>query len=101
MPVNVLSVRDLSISYNSIEALSGLSFDIRAGDYVGLVGPNGSGKSTLVKSILGLVKPLKGTMTLFGHPLAEFRHWSRVGYLPQKMQAFNPHFPSTVREVVA
>ena len=40
-------------------------------------------------------------MTLFGHPLAEFGHWGRVGYLPQKMHAFNPHFPSTVKEVVA
>ncbi|MBF0506170.1 MAG: metal ABC transporter ATP-binding protein [Nitrospirae bacterium] len=100
MPVNILSVRDLSISYNSIEALSSLFFDIERGDYVGLVGPNGSGKSTLVKSILGLVRPLKGTITLFGHPIDEFRHWNRVGYLPQKMHAFNPHFPSTVREIV-
>jgi zinc transport system ATP-binding protein len=101
MPVNVLSVRDLSIHYNSIEALNGLSFDVQAGDYVGLVGPNGSGKSTLIKSILRLVLPSNGTMTLFGQPIAEFRGWSRVGYLPQKMHAFNPHFPSTVKEVVA
>lgn len=40
-------------------------------------------------------------MTLFGQPLAEFRQWSKVGYLPQKMHSFNPHFPSTVREVVS
>lgn len=101
MPVTVLSVRDISISYNSIEALSGLSFDVQAGDYVGLVGPNGSGKSTLVKSILGLIKPSKGVITLFGHPLDEFRHWSRMGYVPQKMHSLNPHFPSTVKEIIA
>jgi zinc transport system ATP-binding protein len=100
MPVNVLSVRDLSISYNSIEALSGLSFDVTAGDYVGLVGPNGSGKSTLVKSILGLVKTSKGSIALFGHPIVEFPHWNRVGYVPQKMLSLNPHFPSTVKEII-
>ncbi|MGD0281330.1 MAG: metal ABC transporter ATP-binding protein [Dissulfurispiraceae bacterium] len=101
MPVNILSVRDLGINYNSTEALRRLSFDVQEADYVGLVGPNGSGKTTLVKSILGLVKPSKGTMTLFGQPLAEFRQWSKVGYLPQKMHSFNPHFPSTVKEVVS
>lgn len=101
MQVNILSVRDLSIHYNAIEALSGLSFDVQAADYVGLVGPNGSGKTTLVKSLLGLVKPWKGTVTLFGQPLAGFTCWNRVGYLPQKMNLFNPHFPTTVREVVA
>lgn len=101
MPVNILSVNDLLIKYNSVEALSGLSFDVQAADYVGLVGPNGSGKTTLVKSLLGLVKPSAGTITLFGRPLPEFREWCKVGYLPQKMHSFNPHFPSTVREVVA
>lgn len=101
MPVNVLSVRDLSISYNSIEALSGLSFEVGSGDYVGLVGPNGSGKSTLIKSILGLVKPSKGAITLFGQDASVSRPWSRIGYLPQKMNTFSPHFPSSVREVVA
>jgi len=99
--VNILSVRDLTIHYNAIEALSGLSFDVQKADYIGLVGPNGSGKTTLVKSMLGLVKPSKGSVMLFGQTLNEFSGWSRVGYLPQKMHSFNPHFPSTVREVVA
>jgi len=101
MPLNILSVRNLCINYNSIEALSGLTFDVLKADFVGLVGPNGSGKTTLVKAILGLVKPSEGTMTLFGQPLSEFRDWCKVGYLPQKMHSFNPYFPSTVKEVVA
>jgi zinc transport system ATP-binding protein len=101
MPVNILSVHNLCINYNSIEALSGLSFDVQKADFVGLVGPNGSGKTTLVKAILGLVKPSEGTMTMFGQQPSEFRDWRKVGYLPQKMHSFNPHFPSTVKEVVA
>ncbi|MBF0558057.1 MAG: metal ABC transporter ATP-binding protein [Nitrospirae bacterium] len=101
MPVNILSVRNLCINYNSLEALNVLSFDVEKADYVGLVGPNGSGKTTLVKAILGLVRPSGGAMTLFGQPMPEFRDWYKVGYLPQKMHSFNPHFPSTVREVVA
>ena len=52
MPVNILSVRELGVRYNSAEVLSGLSFDVQQADYIGLAGPNGSGKTTLVRSIL-------------------------------------------------
>ena len=44
--------------------LDNISFEINEGDFVGIVGPNGSGKSTLIKLILGLLKPVKGTIKL-------------------------------------
>ncbi|MFO0754787.1 MAG: metal ABC transporter ATP-binding protein [Thermodesulfovibrionales bacterium] len=102
MPVDaVVSVRDLTAEYNFIEVLSDISFAVQKGDYVGLVGPNGSGKSTLIKAILGLLKPSRGSIEVFGTDVTTLKEWERIGYLPQRMQSFNPHFPSTVEEVVS
>lgn len=101
MPVNILSVKDLHFHYNSVDVLNNISFTVHAGDYIGLVGPNGSGKTTLIRIILGLLKPDKGHLTLFGEDSRTFSGWGRIGYLPQKLSAMNPRFPATVAEVVA
>ncbi|WP_298438442.1 ABC transporter ATP-binding protein [Geobacter sp.] len=101
MPVEVVAVNGVSLAYHGAEALRDVTFEVAAGDYVGVVGPNGSGKSTLIRCILGLVRPDRGTVTLFGTGLSRFSAWQRVGYLPQGLQHFNPHFPATVAEVVA
>jgi zinc transport system ATP-binding protein len=92
---------DLSFRYNSIDVLSSVSFSVEKGDYVGLVGPNGSGKSTLIKAILGLVVPSSGSISLLGAAPEAMKGREKIGYLPQKMTFFNPHFPASVRETVA
>lgn len=99
--IDVLSVHDLFFHYNSTEILSNISFRMQAGDYLGIVGPNGSGKSTLIKLTLGLLQPSKGTIEVFGTNMANFVDWHKIGYLPQKFNSINPHFPATVREIVA
>jgi zinc transport system ATP-binding protein len=96
----ILSIKDLSFSYNSTEVLSGVSFDINKGDYVALAGPNGAGKTTLVKVILGLEHKQKGTIEILGKDSEVFSEWDRIGYLPQEVNVFNPLFPATVKEVV-
>jgi len=101
MSVEFISVRNLRFRYNSLDVLSEISFSVNAGDYIGLVGPNGSGKTTLLKVILGLIRPEEGDVRLFGQPSTGFTQWQRIGYLPQKSAALNPHFPVTVREIVA
>jgi zinc transport system ATP-binding protein len=101
MPVDLLSVKDLYFRYNASDVLYNISFSVNSGDYIGLVGPNGSGKTTLIKIILGLLKPSQGKINLFGDDIRTFSGWKRIGYLPQKVSALNPHFPATVREVVA
>lgn len=98
--MTLLSTDNLVCRYQGHEALSGVSFSVVAGDYVGIVGPNGSGKSTLIRTLLGLVLPDEGGVTLFGTPLTEFRDWRRIGYLPQGMRLSNPAFPATVEEIV-
>ena len=101
MSIEVVSVDKLFFQYNSSEVLTDMSFNLYAGDYLGLVGPNGSGKTTLIKILLGFYKPAQGAVRLFGHDPAEFKEWYKIGYLPQRIVSFNPHFPATAREIVA
>ncbi len=97
---NILSVKNLSFNYGNAEVLKDLSFSIEAGSFVALAGPNGAGKSTLVKLILGLEKKLQGSIEIFNQPVETFSAWSKIGYLPQKVNVFNPLFPASVKEVV-
>ena len=96
----VLTIKNLCAGYHGSEALKDVSFSVNPGDYIGICGPNGSGKSTLIKVILGLLAPDSGEISLLGTPQAHFKKWQRIGYLPQGLQFFNPHFPATVNEVV-
>lgn len=97
---NVIEVENISFSYGDNEVLSGITFDVHQGDYLGVIGPNGAGKTTLLKIILGLLKPSAGSIKLFGQKLEDFKNWEKIGYVPQKATNFDPNFPSTVHEVV-
>ena len=66
MSITVLSSEGLHFQYNGIEILTDISFQIQAGDYVGIVGPMASGKTTLIKLALGFFKPARGKILLFG-----------------------------------
>ena len=90
----LLTVRDLSLGYESHAILEHLSFEVNAGDYLCVVGENGSGKSTLMRTILGLQRPLGGTIA-FGDGLKP----NEIGYLPQQT-AIQRDFPATVWEIV-
>lgn len=98
---NILSVKNLFFSYDSVEVISDVSFEINQGDFIALVGPNGAGKSTLVKIILGLVSGYHGQIELFNSKLNNFDAWNKIGYLPQRVNVFNPLFPAMVEEVVS
>jgi branched-chain amino acid transport system ATP-binding protein len=62
----VLEVQDLRVSYGAIEALKGVSIHLDAGEIVTLIGANGAGKSTTLRSINGLNRPRRGTITFKG-----------------------------------
>ena len=96
----IIEVKGLYCRYGPTHALSDVSFEVEAGDYVGIVGPNGSGKSTLVRAILGLAECDGGEISLFGANLKEFTGWHELGFLPQHLNLFSPAFPATVTEVV-
>ena len=95
----VLEMENVSFAYENRRVADGLSWRVRERDFCALVGPNGSGKTTLLKLAVGLLRPHKGTVRLFGRDLSSFRDWRRVGYMPQRSH-LNPLFPTTVREVV-
>ncbi len=77
--VPALLVEDLWAGYDGHIALESVSFVIEEGCLAGLVGPNGSGKSTLLRAILGLHRPWRGLVLVFGRP-ADRR---QMGYMPQ------------------
>lgn len=65
----LLSIRDLQVSYGGIEAVKGISFDVREGEIVTLIGANGAGKSSTLRSIVGLVKPRGGSIVFDGEDI--------------------------------
>lgn len=76
---NILSIRDISVQFGGIHALSNITIDIPEGMIWGLIGPNGAGKTTLINIVSGLVKPNFGTISFDGRidgpwPMAETAH---------------------------
>ena len=96
----LVSVQKVSYSYEYTQVLKEVTFEINAGDFLAIIGPNGSGKTTLIKIILGLLKPASGEVRIKGKPVAEFKGWRKIGYVPQKATHIDPLFPTSVREVV-
>jgi zinc transport system ATP-binding protein len=84
----------LSLGYEGKAILEDLNFSIESGDYFCIVGENGSGKTTLMRTLLGLIKPMGGSIT-FGEGLKS----SQIGYLPQQT-TLQKEFPASVREIV-
>jgi zinc transport system ATP-binding protein len=97
---NCIEIENLSFSYNSHSVLENVSFAIKSGEYLGVIGPNGGGKTTLIKIILGLLRPKRGTVKIFGTDVKEFKEKSLVGYVPQRVSQEISQFPATVEEVV-
>lgn len=96
----IIECENISFRYGEESVLQDISFAIEAGEYVGLVGGNGSGKTTLLRILLGLLRPMEGSVRLFGKPLSGFRDWQKIGYVPQNVFRGDLNFPATVLEVV-
>lgn len=90
----LLTCQELSLGYEGKPILEHLNFTVNQGDYLCIVGENGSGKSTLMKTILGLIHPLKGEV-LTGDGLRQ----NEIGYLPQQT-VVQRDFPASVYEIV-
>jgi zinc transport system ATP-binding protein len=89
-------VKDLWFSYDGHPVLEDVNLSIPQGDFVSVVGPNGGGKTTLLKLMLGLLRPSRGDVRVFGATPEEAR--PRIGYMPQHAQ-LDPQFPATVMDV--
>lgn len=90
-------ISNLSIRYERSLALKNVCLEVDAGDFLGIIGPNGGGKSTLLKSVMGLIPPFLGSVSIFGMSPYAGRHL--IGYVPQS-SGIDRSFPISVREVV-
>jgi len=66
-----------------VEAVRGISFEVRAGESFGFLGPNGAGKTTTIKILMGLMRPTGGRVHLFGLPVPGRKTRERVGFMPE------------------
>src|SRR5579863_8037685 len=96
--VPVLEVDDISVSLAGRQILDHVSFDVRAGEFTGLIGSNGVGKTTLLRTILGLQRPDAGRILVSGSPLSPRSR--SLGYVPQKI-VVDPDVPMRARDFVA
>jgi iron complex transport system ATP-binding protein len=95
-----LAAQDLSFGYPGRTIGAGVSVTVACGEALALLGPNGGGKTTLLKTMLGLLKPHAGMVTLDGLPLTDMsvsERARRIGYVPQ---AHAGAFAFAVRDVV-
>ena len=91
--MNIININNLSLGYNNIPVIQNLNVKINDGDFVCIVGSNGAGKSTLIKGILGLLKPISGSIEL-NNIKKNF-----IGYMPQETKV-DSNFPASVYEIV-
>ncbi|NGY05814.1 ABC transporter ATP-binding protein [Solimonas terrae] len=92
-PASAIEIRGIRKRYGALEALRGVSFDIRRGEFFALLGPNGAGKSTLISIISGLVHASEGSVSVLGHDtVRDYRAARRrLGVVPQEL-VFDPFF---------
>lgn len=96
--MTLLSVQNLSADLGKRQVLHGVSFDVNAGEFVGLIGPNGAGKSTLLRALLNIV-PSHGDISFAGQTQLKPGEQARlVSYLPQEREIA---WPVTVERLVA
>ena len=92
--MSLITVKDLSLRYDTGTIAEGISFEVNEGDYLCIVGQNGSGKTSLMRALLGLMESSSGEI-LTGDGLKR----SQIGYLPQQTTV-QKDFPASVKEIV-
>lgn len=80
----MIRIENISKRFRKLQVLDNISASFEKGQVVSLIGPNGSGKTTLIKSILGMVRPNSGTITVNGQPInGDPSYREQIGYMPQ------------------
>ncbi|MCJ7666107.1 MAG: ABC transporter ATP-binding protein [Actinobacteria bacterium] len=100
MSENILSVKNLSFSYNSENILDNISFEISRGSFVSILGPNGAGKSTLVNIISKVLKDFEGSIIVEGKNLKLMTSRELARNMAVVPQYTEPGFGFTVEEMV-
>ena len=93
----IVDIKKVYFAYNGRTVLEDVSLDIRQGDFIAMIGPNGGGKTTLLKLMLGLLKPVRGSIRVMGDTTEKASH--HIGYVSQDIH-INRSFPITAIDVV-
>lgn len=96
----VITLTDIVFRYNDVPALQAVSFDVRRGEFLGVIGPNGSGKTTLIRVIDGILVPEKGRVTVNGNTVRGMKRREIARVIAVVPQDFPMVFPFRVIEVV-
>ena len=100
LPLPSIVADRVSVVYpNGHQALRDISFSLGPGTVCGLVGINGSGKSTLFKTVMGLIRPTEGSITLCGLEVGQALRRQLVAYVPQS-EDVDWNYPVLVEDVV-
>ena len=94
----VLQVDGVGVSFGGQRVLDDVSFEIRPGEFTGLIGSNGVGKTTLLRVILGTQRADRGTVRIGGSDAGQRAR--SLGYVPQKV-ILDPDVPMRARDLVA
>lgn len=95
---SIVKVENLWITFGDHQALEDINLAISENMFVAIVGPNGAGKTTFLKVLLGLIKPNKGSVSLFGADI-KLVDPSLIGYVPQ-VKTMDRGFPALSIELV-
>lgn len=94
---HIIKVEDMTAAYGAVPVLWDVDLSVPEGVLMAVVGPNGAGKSTLIKCMLGLVKPISGSVRFYGKSYKSQR--GRIAYVPQS-ESVDWDFPANVLDVV-
>ena len=100
MNVPAVRIENLTVQISSTTILEDVSLTVNPGEFWGIIGPNGGGKTTLLRCIIGVVKPSKGKIEVFGMEPARAVKRGLVGYLPQHLRGRVPFTPLDIIELV-
>ena len=92
-----IRITNLAVNLGGLQVLHDVNLTADRGDLLALLGPNGAGKTTILRTMLGLVRPARGSVTVAG--AAPGRGWRHVGYVPQQ-KSFQPGLTLRGRDLV-